>query len=467
MKKWSQWAGVVGLSLLAFGLSSALFWTILHRQRDLAGALALARRDYPNVPRIQVSDLQAQLNSHDPSRPKPQLFDVRTAEEFAVSCIPGARRVEPNARVRTVREMMDRSRPAVFYCSLGYRSSALVSALQDAGITNNIYNLEGSIFAWANAGLPLENPATHQPATKVHPFSISYSRLLKPGLATPIRAAESARNEIAVRQRVRMIFAVGLLIFFLVWESLSPMYAWFKERARERFEHGFRNIVLGLLNTIIVAVLFVQAWLWAGNYAQDHALGLLNWLNPPAWFRCIIALLLLDGWMYSWHRLNHGIPFLWRFHRVHHSERFLDVTSATRFHIGEITLSALIRIPLIFIFGIRFGEIVIYETLLFAVVQFHHANIRLPESIERILSQIIVTPNIHRVHHSRVRLETDSNFSSLLSFWDRAFGTGRQTNLDKLQMGLDEYSADESQTLPGMLKTPLNAGILRSVRRNQ
>jgi sterol desaturase/sphingolipid hydroxylase (fatty acid hydroxylase superfamily)/rhodanese-related sulfurtransferase len=453
MKNRSQYAGVIGLSLVALGLSAALFWTILHRQRDMGAALALARRDYPNVPRIQVSDLQAQLN--DRTRPQPQLFDVRTAEEYAVSCIPGARRVEPNARVKTVREMMDRTRPAVFYCSLGYRSSALVSAMQDAGITNNIFNLEGSIFAWANAGLPLETPATHQPATKVHPFSASYARLLKPGLAAPIRVAESARNEIAVRQRVRMFFAFGLLVFFLAWETLWPMYAWFKSRARERFEHGFRNVVLGLLNTVIVAAFFVQAWLWATNYAQDHRLGLLNWLNPPAWARYIIALLLLDGWMYSWHRLNHGIPFLWRFHRVHHSERYLDVTSSTRFHLGEITLSALIRIPLIFIFGVRFPEIVIYETLLFAIVQFHHANIRLPEAVERIVSQIIVTPNIHRVHHSRVRIETDSNFSSLLSFWDRAFRTRRQTDLDQVQMGLDEYSTEETQTLKGMLKTPL------------
>src|SRR5690348_16914952 len=103
MKKWSQWIGVAGLAVLALGLAVALFWAILHRQRSMEGALALARRDYPNVPRIQVSDLSRMLA--EPAQPKPQLFDVRTAEEYAVSCIPGARRVEPNARVKHVREI--------------------------------------------------------------------------------------------------------------------------------------------------------------------------------------------------------------------------------------------------------------------------------------------------------------------------------------------------------------------------
>src|ERR1043165_1121811 len=127
MKQTSKWITVAWLGLLALGLIAALFWAILHRQRDMAGALALARRDFPDVPRIQVSDLQAWLA--DPSRPRPQLFDTRTKEEYAVSCLPGARRVDPNARVKDIRAMMDTNQPAVFYCSIGYRSSAVVSAL--------------------------------------------------------------------------------------------------------------------------------------------------------------------------------------------------------------------------------------------------------------------------------------------------------------------------------------------------
>jgi sterol desaturase/sphingolipid hydroxylase (fatty acid hydroxylase superfamily) len=316
-------------------------------------------------------------------------------------------------------------------------------------------NLEGSIFSWAIAGLPLEQPDTKAPTRLVHPFSASYAKLLPRGIAADVPFIQNARNEIAERQRLRMALSFALLVTFLIWESLTPMYGWFQGRTHARFEHGFRNIVLGLLNAVFVAVLFVQAWLWAANWAQDHRFGLLNLLNLRPWAHFTAALLILDGWMYAWHRLNHGIPFLWRFHRVHHAEPYLDVTSATRFHLGEIALSALIRVPLIFAFGIHFSEIVIYESLLFAVVQFHHANIRLPVAVETILSKIVVTPNIHRVHHSKWQPETDSNFSSLLSFWDRVFGTKRVcADLQKIELGLDEFGPGD-ENLAGIMEAPL------------
>jgi sterol desaturase/sphingolipid hydroxylase (fatty acid hydroxylase superfamily)/rhodanese-related sulfurtransferase len=453
MKETSKWLSVAWLAVLAAALLFALFWAILHRQRTMDAALALARRDYPNVPRIQVSDLKEWFANT--SRPQPQLFDVRTKEEYAVSCLPGARRIEPNARVKSVRDIMDTNRPAVFYCSIGYRSSEIVAALQDAGLTNMV-NLEGSIFAWALAGLPLEEPVTKKPTRLVHPFSESYSTLLPKDIAADVPLLQSARNEIASRQRLRMGLSFGLLVLFLAWESFSPFYQWFKGRGFDRLQHGFRNLIIGLLNAVVVAVLFVQAWLWAANWAHDHRFGLLNLVELPIWVRGVIALLILDGWMYAWHRLNHGIPFLWRFHRVHHAERYLDVTSATRFHLGEIALSALIRVPLILLFGIRFSELVIYESLLFAVVQFHHANIRLRPALERFVSMIVVTPNIHRVHHSRSQPETDSNFSSLFSFWDRAFATRKETDLEKIQLGLDEFGP-EHDTLAGIMEAPLRS----------
>src|SRR3954470_6560279 len=254
MKQTSKWMTVAWLGILALGLVVALFWAILHRSRDMAGALALARRDFPDVPRIQVSDLKSWLADH--SRPQPQLFDVRTKEEYAVSCLPGARRVDPNARVSDVRAAMDTSQPAVFYCSIGYRSSAVVSALQVAGFTNMV-NLEGSIFAWAIAGLPLEEPATKKPTRLVHPFSASYAKLLPRGIAPDVPFIQNARHEIAARQRLRMALSFALLVIFLVWESLAPMYDWFQGRSQARLEHGFRNLVLGLLNVVFVAVLFV------------------------------------------------------------------------------------------------------------------------------------------------------------------------------------------------------------------
>ena len=129
------------------------------------------------------------------------------------------------------------------------------------------------------------------------------------------------------------------------------------------------------------------------------------------------------------------------------AERLVDL--------GEIALSAFIRVPLIFAFGIHFSEIVIYESLLFAVVQFHHANIRLPVAVETILSKIVVTPNIHRVHHSKWQPETDSNFSSLLAFWDRVCGTKRVcADLQKIELGLDEFGPGD-ENLAGIMEAPL------------
>ena len=139
------------------------------------------------------------------------------------------------------------------------------------------------------------------------------------------------------------------------------------------------------------------------------------------------ALLVLDAFTYFWHRANHRLPFLWRFHRVHHADAKMDVTTASRFHIGEIAMSSVLRMPLLFLTGIRLWELGIFEAAMLLVVQFHHANIGVGARLDRWLRLFIVTPAMHKVHHSRVSVETNSNYSSLLSVWDRVFGTYRVT----------------------------------------
>mgnify|MGYP003349657234 CR=1 FL=1 len=152
------------------------------------------------------------------------------------------------------------------------------------------------------------------------------------------------------------------------------------------------------------------------------------------------------------------IGMLWIFHRMHHSDAWMDVTTANRFHLGEILISSVLRLGLIPILGIRFEQLVVYETLLQFVVQFHHANVRLPARLEGALSWLIVTPGIHKVHHSRWQPETDSNFASILPFWDRLFGTFRRhADPESLRLGLDGFDGDEFQTVPGMLLTPVKA----------
>lgn len=135
----------------------------------------------------------------------------------------------------------------------------------------------------------------------------------------------------------------------------------------------------------------------------------------------------------------------------------MDVTTANRFHTGEILMSSLLRIPLIILLGLRVEQLALYEVLMFTVVQFHHANIGLPEKWDRLLRIFIVTPHMHKIHHSDHQPETDSNYSSLLSVWDRIFRSFRKSkDLRAIKLGLREFDAENYQTFPGLLKTPLD-----------
>lgn len=250
------------------------------------------------------------------------------------------------------------------------------------------------------------------------------------------------------------------LVLLLLWEQAHPFFEYFRGRTRERGVHVIHNLLIGALNALLVAVVFVSIWYAVADWAADRGFGLLHWLEQtagvPRWLHAVGAALYLDAWTYTWHRLNHAIPFLWRFHRVHHYDRKMDVTTASRFHIGEIFLSSLLRIPLIALFGIYFWELLLYETIMFAVVQFHHANLALPDRIDRALRAVIVTPAMHKVHHSRHRPETDSNYSSLFSFWDRIGRSFRlRKNLRTLEFGLDDFDQPEDHTVKGILRAPL------------
>ncbi|NNF59495.1 MAG: sterol desaturase family protein [Rhodothermaceae bacterium] len=248
---------------------------------------------------------------------------------------------------------------------------------------------------------------------------------------------------------------VGLVVLLLA-ESAHPFFDLFRER-RERGAHLLRNLALGAFNALIVAVVFAGLWVAAATWADANDIGLLHWLAWPTWLHALGALLLLDAWTYVWHRLNHRIPVLWRFHRVHHADAEMDVTTASRFHIGELVLSSALRIPLIVGLGIFAWELVLYETLMFAVVQFHHANVMLPARLDRALRAVIVTPAMHKVHHSRLQPETDSNYSALFSWWDRLFRSFRlRARPEEIHFGLDAFDTPEDSTLRGLLAMPFN-----------
>lgn len=250
---------------------------------------------------------------------------------------------------------------------------------------------------------------------------------------------------------------VFVLTLFWTWESFAPMFV--RER---RVKHAVRNLIISALNGIVLAGVFAGGVVVMAEYTEQHRLGLLPLMGVTGGFQFLIAFILLDVWTYWWHRLNHLIPFLWRFHRMHHSDPEMDVTTATRFHLGEIILSSAIRLVLIPLIGIPISAIILFDFVQLPIISFHHANIRLPRLLDKIMAWFIVTPFMHKVHHSRVKPETDSNFSSLLSVWDRMFGSFVQKkHCEEIRFGLDGFDEDEKQSVKGMLVTPLSLTSLR------
>ena len=166
-------------------------------------------------------------------------------------------------------------------------------------------------------------------------------------------------------------------------------------------------------------------------------------------------LILLDFLIYWWHRANHRVPFLWRFHEVHHLDRFLDVTSAVRFHFGEVILSALARAGVIVLLAIPLSSVLAFEALILVATGFHHSDLKLPPRLERALSWIVVTPSIHWVHHHRIRRDTDSNYSTVLSLWDRLFASRSPTRRTaEMEIGVE---GREEQDLPRLLLRPFKS----------
>ena len=177
-----------------------------------------------------------------------------------------------------------------------------------------------------------------------------------------------------------------------------------------------RNFSLVTLNIILSPFIVIPITKLASNWALAWR---PEWLG--GWFGLGIDVLVLDCWIYFWHRLNHVVPFLWRFHEVHHLDENLDASSALRFHFGEVALSAVARVAIIYGLTISFAHVVIFETLVTVAALFHHSNLRLALWFERLLSLIIVTPSIHWVHHHALRSDTDSNYATVFSVWDIVF----------------------------------------------
>ncbi|HUQ68248.1 MAG TPA: sterol desaturase family protein [Planctomycetaceae bacterium] len=244
--------------------------------------------------------------------------------------------------------------------------------------------------------------------------------------------------------------SVALLVVFWTWETVAPL----AQGRGHRWRHAARNLAIAILNTALLSLFFGTATVAVSVWAAESGFGLLN-ASPIPWpWRLPVAVLMLDGWLYVWHRLNHEVPFLWRFHRMHHADGEMDVTTATRFHFGEHVGAATLRLGVIPLLGVNLVEIVVFETLVVAVTMFHHANLSLGR-FDPLLRWFVVTPRMHQIHHSRLPSETNSNYSTLLPVWDRSLRTYRtRPGGEPIVLGLDEFADPRWQTVKGMLGTP-------------
>ena len=215
------------------------------------------------------------------------------------------------------------------------------------------------------------------------------------------------------------------------------------------------DLVPRLLGGVVMPLAAVATAIWA----EGHGIGLLNWLGWPAWLEILIALVVLDFAIWLQHLAAHKIAPLWAFHQVHHADRDIDVSTAIRFHPVEIGLSMLYKMVWVVVLGPAAVAVVLFEVILNACAMFNHANVALPPGLDRVLRAVLVTPDMHRVHHSVVHREHDSNYGFNLSIWDRMFGTyvaQPEHGHDGMTIGLAPYQTEAPTTLRWCLALPFS-----------
>jgi len=253
---------------------------------------------------------------------------------------------------------------------------------------------------------------------------------------------------------VRILAFAGVLAIMVIWEFLAPR----RPRTLARLRRWPANLSIVVLNTFIVRLTFPAAALGVALAVEAQGWGLLHGIGMPAWVAILAGIVLLDLVIYLQHLLFHAVPVLWRLHRMHHADLDLDVTTGARFHPVEIVLSLLIKFATIAALGIPPAAVVLFEVLLNATSMFNHSNVRIAPVLEPVLRSLLVTPDMHRVHHSVERDETNSNFGFNLSLWDRLFGTYRaqpRAGHQAMTIGIPDFrDTAECSSLLSMLAIP-------------
>ncbi len=265
---------------------------------------------------------------------------------------------------------------------------------------------------------------------------------------------------LAHEAQVRLACFIAMFAGMALWEWLTPRRA----QAINRRTRWPNNLGISALNTVVLRIIFPTAGVGMTIFASVHGWGILNVLNPPNWIAVVLSIVLLDLAIYVQHAAFHAVPLLWRLHRMHHADLEFDVTTGLRFHPIEIILSMVIKLAVISALGAPALGVLIFEVLLNATSMFNHGNVRLATAVDRTLRWAVVTPEMHRVHHSIVRRETDSNYGFNLPWWDRLFGTYRAqpaAGHETMTIGIPQFRDPAELRLDRLLLQPFR-GRLRS-----
>jgi sterol desaturase/sphingolipid hydroxylase (fatty acid hydroxylase superfamily) len=250
---------------------------------------------------------------------------------------------------------------------------------------------------------------------------------------------------------IRLLLFSGGLVFFLALELLAP----YRGSSVSKWKRWANNLALTFFNSFLLQLIFSSAIITTAVYAQTHKMGILNMLEAPSWIKILITVVFMDFMLYVWHLLNHIMPLLWRFHRVHHSDLNMDVSSATRFHIGELAISAVIKICIIFFLCPSYLGVLIFESAVLLFTQFHHSSLKVPKWVETVWWIFFVPPFMHRIHHSVITKERNSNYGAIFSIWDRILGT-LLTNVDqkRIRIGVGAYTKPDKLHFHHLLAMP-------------
>ena len=237
---------------------------------------------------------------------------------------------------------------------------------------------------------------------------------------------------------IRISAFFGIFAIMVVWERLAPRRSWSVNRTKR----WVINLAMGGANTLLIRMLLASGAFGAAILAGQKEVGLFQQLDWPWWVELNLAVIMLDMVIYFQHVLMHAVPILWRLHMVHHTDVDFDVTTGVRFHPLEIILSMFIKIAAVLLIGASPGAVVAFEVLLNATSMFNHSNVRIPRQLDRWLRWFLVTPDMHRIHHSVIPRETNRNFGFNLPWWDRILGTYLRDPSKghvKMTIGLEEY----------------------------